>query len=255
MTAAGRSAPPRPLAVLRDWGRRYPAAWRQVDELRLQRGTTVPAWPDWCYVPIAATRAIVDAERPGGPRLAAAHDAAVLAALAAWRIGQGIYRWDATLAAAVATTPVEGPLPTDLLYRLPEWGVYHALPAGVLGWGDHPVQGLWAHLEWDATTGDAELRFVFDAGEDRLYPIPLLLSAPTLPEALDALVASAAARARQPVAHPGAEALPLLAAALALTLYLCAEDADVVGEGQPGNPAPVATRRGLRVFPRERVRT
>ena len=251
----GSNAPLRPVAILREYGRRYPDAWRQVDRFRLQRGAEVPAWPEWCYVPIAATLAIVDAGRPGADRLAVAHDAAVLAALAAWRIGQGIYRWDPTLASAVVATPIDGALPTDLLFRLPEWGVYHAIPPGLLAVAGTPVVGVFAHLEWDAPTGGAELRFAFDGGADQLFAVPILLTAPTLREALDALVTSAATRASGPVRHPGDAALPLLSAALALTLYLCAEDADMAGPGQPGNPEPVATSRGPRIFPRERVRT
>lgn len=246
--------PPRPLAILRDYGRRYPDAWKQVDSFRLRRGTDVPSWPEWCYVPIAATLAIVDTAPPGQDRLTVAHEAAVLAALAAWRIGQGIYRWHPALAAAVADTPMDVPLPIEALRRLPEWGIYHALLPGVLALYGAPVHGVFAHLEWDAHTEGAELRLVFDT-EQRLAPVPLPLGGATVADALAALYTSAERQAGQAFAPVDPATRAAVQGAVALTLYLAAEDADIAGQEPAGNPAPVATRRGLRVFPRDRART
>jgi hypothetical protein len=41
-------------------GRLYPKAWRQADQFRADRGKgTLPAWPSWCYLPMAAWYSIV----------------------------------------------------------------------------------------------------------------------------------------------------------------------------------------------------
>lgn len=247
---------PRAVEILRAYGARYPHAWRQIDEWRLARGHSVPAWPDWCYVPIAATLALTETGTGGvADRLRRVHDAEVLAALAAWRMGQGIYRWHPDLAAAVIDTPMDGAIPTALLYRLPEWGIYHDLPPGLLTILQRPVAGIFVHLEWDANTSQTELRLVFHGAPDFLFPVPLLVEAGTIAEALAALRASALRQAVGPLPPMDAPLVAAIGGAVGLTLYLAADDADIVGTEPPGNPAPVATRRGLRVFPRDRGRT
>jgi hypothetical protein len=36
-------------------GRLYPKAWRQADQFRADPGKSgMPAWPSWCYLPMAA---------------------------------------------------------------------------------------------------------------------------------------------------------------------------------------------------------
>ena len=50
----------RPQKHLIAAGRLYPKAWRQADQFRVDRGKgTLPAWPSWCYLPMAAWYAIV----------------------------------------------------------------------------------------------------------------------------------------------------------------------------------------------------
>jgi hypothetical protein len=241
--------PPAPRALVRAMERRYPAAWRQIDTFRGERGRSVPAWPEWCYVPIAATRAIVDAGAPQAPLAERVRDAGWLAAAAAWRIGQGIYRWDPALAAAMAATPAPDPLPVDVLLRQPEWGLYHELPPGLLeAWGE-PVRGFLMHVEADDHTGP-ELRVLVDQARGWTV-IPILLGAGTWAGALAALASSAARVVGRPVPVVSSSQADPGRVALMLALYTCGQDADVDGPGQPGNPAPRPTRRGLRVFPRD----
>jgi hypothetical protein len=49
----------RPRDHLAMAGRLYADAWRQADTMRAGRGKGLPDWPDWCYLPIAGTQAIV----------------------------------------------------------------------------------------------------------------------------------------------------------------------------------------------------
>ena len=65
----------RPQMHLIAAGRLYPKAWRQADQFRADRGKSgLPAWPSWCYLPMAAWCAIVSegkgplpAHPPGPP--------------------------------------------------------------------------------------------------------------------------------------------------------------------------------------------
>ena len=43
----------RPRDHLAAAGKLFPAAWAQSDAFRADRGTDVPDWPQWCYLPIA----------------------------------------------------------------------------------------------------------------------------------------------------------------------------------------------------------
>src|SRR3954462_8485818 len=112
----------RPGRTLGTFSRLYPDAWKQVDELRADR-KGLGGWPDWCFLPLAGAYAIVspgttlrsvDQSRPVG----------ILGALAAWRVTEGIYRFDPTTFEALWKTPVTGEIPTELLVHLPEWCVY-----------------------------------------------------------------------------------------------------------------------------------
>jgi len=246
---------PRPKQHLIAAARRYPGAWRQADAFRADRGKDLPDWPDWCFLPLGGWYAIVSADAEVG-RLGLEHGAEVgdigrLAALGAWRMTQGIYRFDPDLFAAVAGTPVEGDLPGDLFYRLPEWCVYVETP-GQRGL-DAPLHGFFAHLEWDANTGRPELRLVLDT-ETGLQPLPVHIGQWPLEEAMQRTVAEAK---RQAVFH-GATAVTAalseridfrLDPLVSLLLYLCSESAEV-GDGtqRPRNPEPKRTKKGWRLF-------
>ncbi len=48
----------RPGNILQSFTRFYPDAWKQVDEFRASR-KELGGWADWCFLPLAATHAIV----------------------------------------------------------------------------------------------------------------------------------------------------------------------------------------------------
>ena len=99
----------RPGNILHSFSRLYPDAWKQVDEFRARR-KELGDWPDWCFLPLAGTYAIVSK----GKTLQTpnqAHHIGILGALAAWRVTQGIYRFDPTTFDALWKTPVTGDIP------------------------------------------------------------------------------------------------------------------------------------------------
>jgi hypothetical protein len=228
------------------------------------RGAELPAWPEWCFVPLHAAYAIVSG---GGDRRVpyeCTHHVGIVGALAAWRIGQQVIRYDSSLYEPMTATAVSGDLPTSLLYRLPVWCPYIETPG--LTWEGRPLHGVWVHLDWD-DRGE-ELRFVLDAAESPelsldpwrgLVPLPLVLGEGSISAALQRVVESGAqqalahgqtpARATTEIVNEAARALEPL---LSLTLYLCSDKPDW-SDGCPSNPSPRLTRRrGWRVFAADR---
>lgn len=225
----------RPRQHLAALAKSHPDAWRDADDFRA--APPMP-WPDWCFLPIAGWQAIVGQGRPltSLPQIIRA---AELAALGAWRVTQGIYRFDPTLYAALLDTPLDGELPHALLQRLPAWGVYIETPGLTL---DGAVcHGCYAHLEHDLHSQRAELRLLFDAAS--LLPLPLHLGPWSLADslarmediAMAGIVTSASMR----------EAARVV---LSLLLYLCSDGADLAAGHARARPQPKATKRGPRLF-------
>ena len=160
----------RALLHLAAAGKFYPSAWKQFDAFRQDR-KEIGDWPEYVYCPLAGAYAVVSG---GGanrvpPRLIG--DVGRLAALAAWRPTQGIYRFDPDLYAALVASPLNGDLPCDLLRHLPAWCVYvEASPA----LHETGFYGFFAHLEYDPNERREELRLLLDT-EAALEPLPLHL--------------------------------------------------------------------------------
>jgi hypothetical protein len=244
----------RPLIHLQTAGKLYPNAWRQADEFRQSRGKDIPNFPNWCYLPMAASYAIVSADA-GVDRLpfSLIEDVSKLAALSAWRVTQGIYRFDDVFEKALIDSPITGDLPVEVLYRLPEWCIYIETPNyQYLGENLH---GFFAHLEWDVNTQRSELRFLFDC-DSSLIPIIFHIGNWTVIEAIDRGVSEAAiqlALANMPITFdPKMELVELIGLQvrplLSLVLYLCSEKPEYVG-GLPSRPQPKKTKNGWRLFP------
>lgn len=176
---------PRPLALLSMHRQRFPGLWRLAEnEMGKER-----AWPGWCFLPCdLGTMLLYDdatgsAPRPKNTReLFAAtrqhptgcQGGAMLAALAGWRMTKGIYRFDADVLEKLWHTPLGGRIPTEVLYRLPEWVVYVEFPEGFEpalaelsakpGEETERIRGFWAHLDW-TRKGPPRLRFLLDCGD------------------------------------------------------------------------------------------
>jgi hypothetical protein len=153
----------------------YPSAWKQVDEFRSSR-KEMGDWPDRCFLPLAGTYAIVSK----GKALQSANwvqHVGVLGALAAWRVTQGIYRFDPTTFDALWKTLVTGDIPTQVLFHLPEWCVY--IPTPDQTWQGSTLNGFFAHLEQDMNDRRIELRLVLDVtgpAGDQLIVMPIHLA-------------------------------------------------------------------------------
>lgn len=253
---------PRPKLHLTETTRRFPLAWRHLDQFRAGRGDPLPRWPDWCFVPLAGAYAIVTQGKwDPHPLPDDGADVAIVGALGAWRVTQGIYLFDPDVAAAVWETPVEGDIPVQILYRLPEWCVYVDTPGRMVL--DRRLYGFFAHLEWDANTGREELRLLLDTS-DGMLPYPIHLVRGGLVESIQAMLAESDRQARllgyevRPTARDQKHLAQELAPPISLLLYLCSRSAeyrDARGEeAQPRCPRPTKTRHGERFFPPDQPR-
>lgn len=249
----------RPREHLAAMGAKYPGAWRQVDYFREWRGRDgLPEWAEWCFLPMAAYYSIVSAS-VGHDRVPQhmGEEIGRLAAMGAWRTTQGIYRFDPALYVAIRDTPVDGALPCDVLYRLPEWAVYVETPD--MEWMGIRLYGFFAHLEQDANDGRAELRLLLDI-EGYLLPLPLHIGDWPLSEAISRYFSVASANAAagganlEPLSDQVTEKLSAsLEPLISLLLYLCSKNAEI-GDGsrRPGRPQPKKTKNGWRLFPADK---
>jgi hypothetical protein len=244
----------RPGNILQSFTRFYPDAWKQVDEFRARR-KELGGWADWCFLPLAATHAIVS----NGKAIQSstqARNIGILGALAAWRVTKGIYRFDPTTFDALWKTPVTGDIPTEVLFHLPEWCVY--IPTPDQTWQGATLNGFFSHLESDMNDRRTELRLVLDvtgpAGDD-LISVPIHLGRGGVAGGVEAMLKEAArhfpARVQSPdglLEQLSSDISPLVS----LVLYLCSQAAEIkesgAGKRVPTRPKPQKTKKGMRIF-------
>lgn len=242
----------RPKQILRDIGRRWPEAWQQVKKFRAGKGKDLPDWPNWCYIPLAAGYAIhTQGADYSGPIMDFKCGPGVITAAAAWRVSQGVYRFDADLYNSLISQPLDDKLPCEALHRLPEWCVYiEAFPnASFCG---QPFSGFFAHLEKDMDDGREELRFVLMMDDGDNIPMPIHLGDWTLDEGLQLMQVKAQKNVSKLV--PGFNLPPVdyvkdVAPLLQLVLYLCADNIDM--PNLPVHPKTRVRMSGQVDVPRE----
>lgn len=232
----------------------YPDAWKRAELYRSVNGQPGQlSWPAWCYLPLGGWYAIVARAKHGGREirnLASLLDVSRLAALGAWRMTQGIYRFPAVLRESLLPAADQS---CATLYRLPEWCMY--IEASGLETGLH---GFWVHLEQDANDGKPELRLLLDE-ESGLTPLVLPLGDWSVGTAVQRAIDDAEHEVRtQPsslTARKAGDALQtsrILPAMAAMLVFLCSDEAVFLRKGReatPANPLPKPTKQGARLFP------
>jgi hypothetical protein len=244
----------RPRDALTAIAKQYPTAWKTVDEFRAGRGVDLPNWPSWCFLPLGRAYAIVSQGATLSLFDERVLDISKLGALAAWRVTQGIYRFDPTIYEAVRNTPIEGDIPCEVLYHLPEWCVYLETP-------DMEMHGIWVHLECDSNNGRHELRILADSDEGQ-YPLILHIGKWSLKECIERANAECVRNSFPEMANILATEVPgtlnAVEPLLSLIIYLCTQAAEISGVGieKPANPRPIRVKGGKwRIFPPNGVTT
>lgn len=209
---------------------KYPSWASKLDYFRGMNGREgLPAWPEWCLLPMSATQAVVsDGGKIQSPKVWIP-PMQEMAALYAWRQGRGIYCFDEDLAENVLETTGIDELPVETLMHLPEWGVC-VIPPKALKWGEE-IQAFIAHLEWDTIAKRRELRIVLVlSGKNGIVlqnMQPLHIDSSNIREAVrDSLVASNVFKRQIPDVIE--LYLPQIRQIVALLIYLGSTKADIV---------------------------
>jgi hypothetical protein len=251
---------PRPLRFLREVNRllKRDKPWRIYDDARAQR-RALGGWPAWCFCPMDAVSS--QARRLRLPTTNSSHH---LAALAAWRATQGIYRFDDTLLDELWHTPIHGELPTELLYRMPEWCMYievgrkASIPEYHCTYDDEFLHGFFVFLNYQRDSQSAQLWFLCDFQDDTIRTGMDLVAIElkgTFEEGLGRLSVSSLRSELMTVDSSQLERLANAVAPLvSITLYLCSEQPDLRDRHErrqaPAMPAPIVTRKhGERLQP------
>jgi hypothetical protein len=251
-----------PFDCLAGLNRRYPELLPRLDLLRaaLQTAGSTPGqtvgaiWgmPSHWYLPFHTTAQalddlLTDMRRQGKPVQPVPGSTPTLVnTLAAWRLTQGIYRFDATLFEALCATPVTGALPTDLLARLPEWTVYIETPGFM--WEGRALNGVFAQVG-EIFDGSEGLALVLYYGTGNMALFVLRLDHSSLETAISTAIDSDGGKE----AGRAAEIRSVLPRLVSLLLYLCSEAPDLGdGAGLPERPQPRRTHRGWRMMPARR---
>ncbi len=221
-----------------------------LDALRSLRAQVAQrtAWPSWSWLPnsifvedLLATNGIDinqtdDVELEKYCRLAAA-----MTTVVNWLPGRTVVYYDTTLLESLASTPIEQPIPSQVLYRLPSWGFYLDLPWLVGG------AGVFACLDPgpDLHTRHVLLTYtgVLEDGVPLEYE--LLLANDMVPDSLSTPFADVSGDVAQfvPDQLSSVVGMPwgrVLATTVSMLLYLCSEGPDVRRVALP--PGPVARR-------------
>lgn len=238
----------RPLNHLNTASHLYPKAWKVVETMLQDKGKDLPAWPDWCFLPMSGWYAIVSE----GQRITDLNligDVGRLAAIGTWRYSQGIYRFDSEILKALAATELQGDVPASVLQHLPEWSIYIETPG--FDWLGITMYGFWVHLEWDANTGREELRFLFDT-EEALIPLSLHLGDWPLTEAIARMSNEASFQATTIKkgllrdTKQDKQIAKMVQPLISLVLYLCSEEPEIDAERQPATSPTRPTAKKIK---------
>lgn len=125
----------RPLEALKYLEERYPKIWRLAAfAYTAKSDPEIGGWPSYCWIPMAAWRAIVDCDVRVMPLAAAA---------GTWRLSKGIYNFDERLVRNLINVPIIETMQTSIFYNLPEFCIYICTP-----WQEE-FSGVFVHLEYD----------------------------------------------------------------------------------------------------------
>jgi len=220
---------PRPSKLLRKVSEKFPHAWEAYENYRLQRGKNFSSWPDWCYCPQDVAHALASNEKVGdsenGQNSTLSEETLEIAALAAWRLGQGIYRFDPALAAAIMAEQPSFSV-TEIVNHLPEWCLYIDAPPGL------EIYGCFAFLDYCGSDQPPALYLLLDTAE-QLQAISLKLSS-------DDIMGE--------IRQYNVAVQPIIISLLQLLIFICTKANYGPDQRPPCRPRPKRTKSGWKMF-------
>lgn len=167
---------------------------KKVEDFRLNYKTL---WPKWCYLPsyhwakcmghwylVAHVKKCeeqhgADSEQYTCYLYATFLYLDTLAGMLTWRLTKGVYRFDKHLWKAVVSTSLDGQIPSNALFSLPEWCVYVEIPEEYRQDSDYTdflrqapgrtaFHGFFAYLDYpNAVRTSGDKKFAFDKDSRR----------------------------------------------------------------------------------------
>ena len=178
-----------------------------------------------------------------------------LSAIGTWRYSKGIYRFHPELLKALAATSLDGDMPCETLYRLPEWSVYIETNC-LFSYRQKPIYGFWMQVLYDFSSLDrSELLLVMDTAAGLeiesifLGPWPLLEGLVRHEREAVAHYEKKSADARKVGSPPDGwyeQTLASLQPLISLGLYLCADEPEIIDPLTPLKKPAYAMRKKLK---------
>ncbi len=220
--------------------RKYPNLWTDLRkayadlEKVIRSGAEgmlmLQAVPDWCIMPTMFPFLLLTHRYGESYYLTHMDEMMTLASACIWRCSKGVYRFAPEIFSALTAQPLTGDLPTDVLYRLPEWAVYIETPG--LTYERHQMEGFIAHLDYNLFSRSVDLQFaMFLQGREMPKMVALPLGSGSLADAMDRVdqtddMFMGHTEQRRYVGSRD-EYRRTFSAMLQLMLYLCSEEPDL----------------------------
>lgn len=255
-----------PVATMLKYKAELVRLHKYVENWHAERGNKLPDWPKIYFAPFEAWSCYFMAH-PQAQTLKEGEErdewialqTIIFSSLCPWRYTQGIYRYEPSFAKAICESSLEGEIPSEILLRLPQWSIYVETPK--YRYGNLTVLGFWVHLQnTDQTYEKTELSFLFncvsDDGEQKLKAFLLPIEHMSLRDLLKQKFANAFEErvSKQVTNQLGCNpddwmdyfsseearnlfydyTASLVKPAIAMLLYLCTTEPDIVSNRQPG---------------------
>lgn len=234
-----------PEKILRNIKQKVPDLNRYIVEAYNKTLPLRAAYPSYTFLPLDIWYDIA-------LRIAEAEGLELLLVLAdmffagTWQYSKGIYTFDPDLLLALSESAIDGNIPADILTRIPEHCVYI-----------DACGGFFAQLLYDP---DLHCPLLGLYGAEQVVFVPLIHG--PLDEALDKYRKLPRFQNDEDIIGKftdeiAAQERDFAEKCLNLILYLCSSEPDITTDRQPGysryRSEPVKTKKGLRLFPADRV--
>lgn len=217
----------------------------KLDWMRQDLPNVFPDCPAWCLLPIVASCALVEVSgyaKPGTPLMF--HPGANVGSWYAWVQSKSVWIFDPDLAASIIDTDMQGHLPVELFYQLPEWAVYIQRPDIDPDEWPLAILGVLVHLDWNPDKRRGELRVSqclhTGSGYSLPFNVSLALDTYTITEMVDGILQEAWGDAvtkwkvDPQIASIGLEEakhdeayLRFISNVISFVLYICSTGADI----------------------------
>lgn len=220
-----------PLEAVRQMSLAYPKLWDTIDRLVKVPESEIKWDRTICYCPVAAS---ISALTLYLPEATAVRKASFAAALATWRRGKFIYKFDKSLMFEIVSMAEDVKIPVEILYQIPAQCIY-------IEFTNNPKPncpaGFFAHIEHDVNTGEKELRIhmIDKAGNCNTQHIIHLIPDGTINDGIDEAINLIRKNSKNGLSKLAGEISAQYIdrirqdaiQAVQLVLYICAENAEI----------------------------